>query len=139
MVEDRTYRSRIDAWLLIVLIVAMAVAGFAALQSASEGPAAGWWTGLVIVLVGVGLPVWLIAATYYRFEARQLIVRSGPFRWRIPIAEITEVVPTSNPISSPALSLDRLRIVYGEGRTLLVSPRDQDGFRREIEVRRLVL
>lgn len=139
MVEDRTYRSKIDAWLLIVLIAAMAISGFAALKSVSEGPDAGWWTGFVIVLVGIVLPAWLIAATYYRFEARQLIVRSGPFRWRIPIAEITQVVPTSNPISSPALSLDRLKIVYGAGRTLLVSPRDQDDFRREIETRRLAL
>ena len=30
--------------------------------------------------------------------------------------------------SSPALSLDRLLIVYGVGKVVLVSPKDKEGF-----------
>ena len=30
-----------------------------------------------------------------------------------PVAEITRITPTRNPLSSPALSLDRLRNEYG--------------------------
>jgi TM2 domain-containing membrane protein YozV len=139
MAVAKVYRSKIDAWLLVVLIAAMAVSGFGALQSISAGTTGGWLTGIAIALIGIGLPLWLLLATYYRFETGELIVRCGPFRWRIPISEIVEVVPTSNPISSPALSLDRLKIVFGAGRTLLVSPREKEEFRGEIESRRLAL
>jgi hypothetical protein len=139
MAAAKVYRSKIDAWLLVVLIAGMAVSGFGALQVIAAGTAGGWWTGIAIALVGIGLPLWLLVATYYRFEGDELTVRCGPFRWRIPISEIAEVAPTSNPISSPALSLDRLKIVFGKGRTLLVSPREKEGFRSEIESRRLAL
>jgi hypothetical protein len=39
-------------------------------------------------------------------------------------------------LTSPAFSLDRLRIEYGRGRWIMISPRDKDGFLRELEVRR---
>ena len=48
---------------------------------------------------------------------------------------IREVRPTTNPLSAPALSLDRLRIDYEEGgrvRSLLVSPKDKEGFLQEL-------
>lgn len=137
MDAPKLYRSKIDGWLLIVLVTAMAASGFGALQAISVGAPAGVWMAAAIAVIGVGLPLWILVATHYRFEARDLIVRSGPFRWRIRISEIAEVVPTSNPISSPALSLDRLKITFGAGRTLLVSPCDKEVFRREIERRRL--
>ena len=41
--------------------------------------------------------------------------------------------PTRNPLSSPALSLDRLRIDYGSGRSIMVSPEDKDKFIGDIE------
>jgi len=50
-------------------------------------------------------------------------------RWRIPAREITRITPTRSLTSSPALSLDRLRIEYDGGRqAVLVSPVDQDAF-----------
>ncbi|MFQ5610075.1 MAG: PH domain-containing protein [Woeseiaceae bacterium] len=37
--------------------------------------------------------------------------------------------PTRNPLSSPALSLDRLKITYGpKNRKVLVSPADKESF-----------
>ena len=48
-------------------------------------------------------------STCYRITATELLVRSAFFRWRIPLVQIVEVFPTHNPLSSPALSLDRLR------------------------------
>jgi hypothetical protein len=63
-----------------------------------------------------------------------LVVRSGPFKWCIPIADITSITPTSNPLSSPALSLDRLRIEYGRGHLLMISPRDKEQFVRDLVV-----
>jgi len=62
-----------------------------------------------------------------------LLVRSGPFRWRVPIADIVRITPTTNALSSPALSLDRLRIEYGRGSAIMISPRDKDQFLRDLE------
>lgn len=131
------YRSKIDPWFLVVLIIAMAVSGYGAVQSISAGTSNGFSMGIFIALVGVGLPLWVLVGTYYRFEGVELVVRCGPFRWRLPISEIVEVVPTSNPVSSPALSLHRLKLVLRTGRTLLISPREQEKFLSEIESRRV--
>ncbi|KRG68157.1 PH domain-containing protein [Pseudoxanthomonas dokdonensis] len=129
-----TYRSKVDGWLLIVLLGAMAVclpAAFAAL--AQEQGWVAWLTVAAVLLLGFGLPLSLLFATRYTITADCLQVRSGPFRWRVPLAAITDITPTRNPASSPALSLDRLRIDYGRGRQLLISPRDQAGFMQAIE------
>ena len=76
---------------------------------------------------------------HYTLEGRNLIVRSGPFRWTIDVDEITGVEKASGFMmarSSPALSLDRLRIEYGRGASVMVSPRDRAGFMRAIEAAR---
>jgi hypothetical protein len=62
-----------------------------------------------------------------------LHIRSGPFAWHIPVASITSITPTTSPVSSPALSLQRLRLEYGEGQVILVSPADPQAFTAEIE------
>ena len=64
-----------------------------------------------------------------------LLVRSGPFRWRVPLGQIHSVTPTRNPLSSPALSLDRLRIEYGDGKWILISPRERERFLEALEAR----
>jgi hypothetical protein len=51
----------------------------------------------------------------------------------IRLDEIESIVPTHDPRSSPALSLDRLRINYrrrGKLRAILISPADKEGFLR---------
>ena len=134
-----TYRSRIEAWVLAVLIPAMAAAAYVALQSLASNPFVPWSYSALIAVVGVGLPLWLLLATYYGFDGPDLVVRSGPFRWRIPLVAITGITPTSEPLSSPALSLDRLKITYGQGRSIIISPRDKEDFLRELEVRRTAI
>lgn len=130
------YRSKTDAWLVALLAAAMAVSLYAAFAVVSAGSPSTWWVAALTAGLGVGLPLWLLLSTHYTLESRQLIVRSGPLKWRIALADITAITPTSNPLSSPALSLDRLRIDYGVGRSLMVSPRDKAQFLRAIEVAR---
>ena len=89
-----------------------------------------------IVLVSVALPIWLAFSTYYRVDSdpsgEVLVIRSGPFSWRVPVSEIRHVTATRNPLSSPALSLNRLKIEYANNRTILISPKDREGFARAI-------
>jgi len=130
------YKSKTDAWLLAVLAVAIAVSLFAAFATLSAGAPATWPVAAFIAVIGVGLPVWLLLSTRYTLEPRQLTVQSGPFKWHIKVADITSITPSSNPLSSPALSLDRLRIDYGSGRSLMISPRNKEKFIRDIEAAR---
>ncbi len=130
------YKSKTDAWLLAVLAVAIAVSLFAAIVTVSDGSAAAWPMAAFIAVIGVGLPIWLLLSTRYTLEPRQLRVQSGPFKWHIKVADITSITPSSNALSSPALSLDRLRIDYGSGRSLMISPRNKEQFLRDIEAAR---
>lgn len=129
------YSSRIDMWLLAVLASALAVSIYASAVVLAGSPAA-WWALLLTAGIGIGLPLWLLMGTRYTLEQQQLIVRSGPFKWIIPIAQITSITPTRNPSSSPSLSLDRLRIEYGRGNSIMISPRNKETFLGDIGVLR---
>jgi Bacterial PH domain len=130
------YKSKIDWWLLIILASAMAASLYASAEIVLASSPSAWWLLAVTAGIGIGLPLWLLLATNYILETRQLLVRSGPFKWKVPIADITSITATSNPLSGPALSLDRLRIEYGRGSAIMISPRNKDQFLREIEALR---
>ena len=123
------FPSKRDWWLVLLLLGAMAV------QIVCGGmlffdPAAPKWVGIVLLLAA-GFIGWLMAATYYLVGEHDLVVHCGPFYWTVPLAAIESITPTWNPLSSPALSLDRLWISYHWGRlqcAIMISPLDKPGF-----------
>lgn len=127
------YRSKVDAWLLVTLLGSAAVALVAVI---AVGDALPWPLAVAILAPGCVLPAWLLASTHYTFAERELRVRAGPFKWRVPYDRIRAVTPTRDAASSPALSLDRLRIEYGPGQEIIVSPRNRERFLLELEARR---
>ncbi len=124
-----TFRSKIDWWLAIPFVIAFA----GMILSTYVSLMLGSWLMLLLPLACLAFFCWIILGTFYRIDAGVLLVRSGPFRWRIATKEIRKIVPTHNPLSSPALSLDRLRIEYANGRSIMVSPADKEGFQAAIE------
>jgi hypothetical protein len=100
------------------------------LNALSAG-AAPWWT-LIPLMLAVLLFVWIVAGTWYAFEGASLVVRCGPFRWRVPLEQIYAVHESNSVRSGPALSMQRLEIRYADQRRMLISPRDQAGFLREL-------
>ena len=121
------YRSKIDMWLIIVLLSTAAIPLVLAYVAVQEGSA--WISHAVIAGVMSCFFIWLVLTTKYSIEETTLKIQSGPFTWQIEKREITKVTPTRSIISSPALSLDRLRIDYASGRSsILVSPKDKVGF-----------
>jgi hypothetical protein len=114
---------------------AVLVAGFL-LESIAAGLALG--IGLSLTAVGVlfGLVLWGCYGTRYEVTPSELIIRFGPFRSTLPLGSLVEVFPTRNPLSAPAPSLDRLQINYrgtdGETRFALISPKDKEGFVRDL-------
>jgi hypothetical protein len=130
-----TFRSKVDGWLAAALIASAAASVLAVvIVGAVESPLLAL-TLSPLLLFSVGLPIWLLAATSYTFDRVDLDVRCGPFAWRVPLREIRAVTATRNPLSSPALSLDRLRIDYGRMSSIMVSPHDKDGFMQELRKR----
>lgn len=130
------HKSNIDAWLAVILVLTITISLFVGVTILSASGQ--WWVALVVVSLGIGLPLWLLFGTSYCLESDQLHIRSGPFKWHVPVAAITSVTPTRNPLSSPALSLDRLRIEYGPGKVVMISPRNKDIFLKDIEAMRRV-
>ncbi|MDP5036983.1 MAG: PH domain-containing protein [Alishewanella sp.] len=124
----QVFRSKVDTWLGIVLVAAALAVLYGVIHSLNSGDNADIVASLFALLVSTGLPIWLINSTRYTLTEQQLLVQSGPFQWQIPIVQISNITPTINPLSSPALSLDRLRIDYGQGRSLMISPKQQQQF-----------
>lgn len=123
------FPSKIDRWIVVLMIVPFAISTVvvgSALRANPPLPAVLIMVGIeVLVLV---LILGMLRSTRYEVTDREVIVRSTPFRWRIEIESIESIRPSRSPASSPAMSLDRLEIRYGGGRTLLVSPEDREGF-----------
>lgn len=130
------YRSKVDIWLFVVLAFAALAALYSAAQTMAAGTTGSILVAVLVAVVGVGLPLWLLLSTRYTLQATHLLAQSGPFKWVVPLADIKSITPSNNPLSSPALSLDRLRIDYGKGRMLLISPRDKEQFLSDIEAAR---
>ncbi len=129
------YPSKRDTWLAVVLLAALGLSCLslaAAVLAPGPAPGLGWVVGILIA--PALFVVWTWMATDYTLTSSELLVRSGPFRWRVPLGEIQEIQPTRNPLSSPALSLDRLEVRHGHG-VLLISPADKDGFLRSLIAR----
>lgn len=63
-----------------------------------------WALGGFIALIGAGLPPWLLLSTRCTLGHGPLLVQGGSLKWRVPVAEITRITPTSNLLSSPAPS-----------------------------------
>ena len=119
--------------LRLILAVASAVMVVAGLDLLFA-PVALKWLGLVLFLMSAFI-WWLMASTKYGLDSQFLVIKSGPFQWRIELDAIDEVHPTHNPLSAPALSLDRLRINYHIGdkmRFALISPRNKSRFLKDL-------
>ena len=133
------YRSKLDWWLGAILGFTILMSFGYAIGMILGGGTEMWWAALITLAAGGIFPLWILLSTRYTLDDQILTVQSGPFRWRVPIAEITDIRPTSNPLSSPALSLDRLRIEYSGRRAIMISPKEKEHFLAEIEKRRNIL
>lgn len=133
-VDINWYRSKIDWWIGILLCippVAAVVTNVSLLMSEKSDE---WPAGAIVAVAVLGIYVGLVFPMRYGLGNGQLIIRSGLLRQKLALGDIVEVQPTHNPLSSPALSLDRLRIQYGKGffKGVMISPADRQQFLEEM-------
>jgi uncharacterized membrane protein YdbT with pleckstrin-like domain len=119
----KIHTSKIDKWFYAV-VVGTALLPF---PLGLVDPLAFWLT-LAICGGVVAFILWLYRATKYVITDDKLMVHGGLFKVDIPKSSITSVTDSRNPLSSPAFSLDRLRINHGDGKTILISPKDKSAF-----------
>jgi hypothetical protein len=122
------FTSKVDWWLAPILLLVPLISAGVLVVALVEGE--GVWISLVTILLIGAIYGGLVWPMRYGISSSTLIVRHGLVRHTIPLEAIREVKPTRNPLSSPALSLDRLAIRYGEGffRSIMISPADRDQF-----------
>ncbi len=133
---EQVYKSKIDTWLALVLMSAASACFIAFVFALLSGSAIAIVVALLTLIIGAGLPVWVMTSTSYTLSGTTLIVKNGPFKWQVPIEQIKSITPTSSPLSSPALSTDRLRIDYGRWQSIMISPKFKDEFIQDLESRR---
>ena len=84
---------------------------------------------LSLVFVGIILLISLLFYTIrYTIEGENLLI----WHTKIDIKSIRKVYQTRNPLSSPALSIDRIAIVYNKFDEVLISPVDRADFIQEL-------
>jgi hypothetical protein len=115
------FKSKMDWWLPTLMLI---VLGFPIGMGIIEKEY------LVSVLFAIILAAVFIMFHYtvYRLQDGQLVVWST----KIDIRTIRKINKTRNPISSPALSLDRIEIIYNKFDSILISPKDKQAFVEEL-------
>ena len=130
---NAVFRSKIDGG-FIWIPLAMPAVTLLALFTAPHGTHLAW-IPVGTLLFATVVVCWTFAATYYELSADQLVAHCGPFSWCVPLARVTAVHESHTMRSGPALSLDRLEIVYDGGKVLVISPADKAGFLSAIQQR----
>lgn len=83
---------------------------------------------LITLLIGIFFG-WAWFQTGYEVTEDQLIVKTGFTKAAIPIASIYKLTKTYNPTSAPALSFNRIEVLYNKGMGIaLISPKDRQTF-----------
>ena len=117
----KVYRSKIDWWLILLIL---GVFGYPIVE------------GLVKRQFGLSLTMLaILLVIFWMFSKIKYIIDSNVLKiwWlKIEIKSIKRIYKTRNPLSSPALSLDRITIVYNKYDEVLISPKDKQGFVEEL-------
>lgn len=119
------FKSKIDGWFGLILVYPI----FLCIKNILEGE----WIGLIGLAVVVGLILVFSKTTRYIITENQLIIKST---WivneKIDISKITKIEKSNSVLSSPALSLDRIRIRYNKFDEVLISPKEKKEFINEV-------
>jgi hypothetical protein len=122
------YKSKIDYWLIILLSV---VFGGIVIQMIIDQ----FWYGLGIVIIPILFIGHMFTKTYYLLTEKELVIKCGfAFKKVLQIKDIRKISESSDLISSPALSIDRLEILYNKFDSVLISPKKKYEFIEALKI-----
>ena len=132
----QTFRSKIDWWLWGIVIATTGLLLQFLWTMYIKGTMQEYPEHAVIYFLTIVVLWWPILNTRYVVTEYELTIHSMWFKWRINKNDIVELKSTQHLTSSPALSLDRLRIDYkknGIATYILVSPKNKQAFCQAIQ------
>lgn len=92
------------------------------------------WVLFAVVLAILILVVYLLLTTFYVIENGILSIHSGFLSVvRIEIRHVIRIEKRRNLFASRAGSINRLEIIYNKYDSVLISPKDKEGFIKEIK------
>lgn len=121
--ETKTYKSKIDIWLVVLFYVMMLLPTILTLIDMFS------WTmmaleGLLLVLVSI-----LLFNTKYIIDGELLYIKCGFLpKEKCSISQMVKIKNTRSIISAPAISLDRIEIKLNNRQRLIISPLDKKRF-----------
>src|SRR5690606_14766818 len=120
MNANSVYPSKIDWWLVTIFVAAPLFAiGLGIYMLIFLG-----WFGLIPIFIG-GFMTFIMAILMipcrYTITDRFLIIKCGMSEDRIDLNRIRDAVPSFNPLSAPALSIKRVKVILDRG-FCLISP-----------------
>lgn len=130
---NKVYTSKKDIFLFAVIcMIGSSVACFNV--AIENGDLISWSVALLLMVVCVFVSL-LIYPTKYIIDGGSLIIRCGFQRRSIPISQITSMRRSHNLQASPALSVDRLEVVFKErfSDSILISPRNRKAFVEDLK------
>ena len=129
----KVYNSRVDWWIAALIggsiLFCIGLGGYLV---AVDKTAAVILFGIVVLMIA--LILLLCVPCRYILHDDHLLVQAGIIQYKIPYSDIQKIEKSSNPLSSPALSLKRVKITRSKG-FILVSPPDREQFIRDISAR----
>ena len=132
----KTYKSKVDLWIAILLILIVALGLFWIIDSIFFSTSAEESIGLGISGILMILSVIIFLPVNYTLLESQLLIRFGLFRYKIEYQDIKSVKKTFNLLSSPALSLKRIEIQHSKGIGFtLISPNDIGSFVKDLSTK----
>ncbi|MFY7958328.1 MAG: PH domain-containing protein, partial [Flavobacterium macrobrachii] len=117
----KIYKSKIDWWLIILILILF---GYPIVDGIlSKEYVLSLVFGLILIIF-----FFLSKTIQYKIDGENLVI----WKTKIDIKTIRKIYRTNNPLSSPAMSLDRIAIVYNKFDEVLLSPKERDEFINEL-------
>lgn len=131
--EGKTvYKSRIDLWLLCVLLLAVAIVIVACIGTY-------WWLALIYGASLLGITIVCLLGCRYEIDGDRLVVYQFFRPHRFPIDKIKEVRKTTGYLATAGASRHRVSIKFTDrsvmksSMPLEISPKDRDGFMAQLK------
>lgn len=122
------FRSAVDSWIYVFAISLPLIVIRAIAPSLSSASTSTILYSVLAIAPIVLIPAWLLISTYYRVDSTILRVQAGPFSWAIPLDQIRSITAERSLSAAPSLSANRLKIEYGQQRSISVAPKNRAVF-----------
>ncbi|GGA80538.1 PH domain-containing protein [Ornithinibacillus halotolerans] len=119
------FPSKKDVLFFIIIWGSILATIFVAFYRIEVPSSVGSILGKIFLLLITVLLLWTWFNTGYTIKDSKLTIRSGPFKKKIKVEDITKITKVKHPLAAPALSIDRLEIMYSNYNLILISPKNE--------------